>query len=262
MSIALQQVEPTSPSSRLPNGKRLLGKSIWLLQVAVILLMLTWLAMDGYLDGVRLVIRPTVVSEQLPTTITTPRVLGLWTLCGLFCVAWWTAIIGTLMGHWKQFGIKPLFFATFTMAAWLAMLANWTSIVDAGRQWRLQSELKQLKAFAAQLDSHWADIIHDGDSFRIPQFNAYPISSPTLLLFLGSHKVPGTSVEYCAIERSEPNVIRIELTGSNTHWWIEVRPDGARPTQFIGGLNERFSQRKARQLGDHIYLVQYTVDEL
>ncbi|MFO0941502.1 MAG: hypothetical protein U0930_12135 [Pirellulales bacterium] len=262
MNEELTNENTSYPGSGRLARARMIDRVLWLVQLLVIASLFGWLTLDGYLDRIQLGFRPTILSNQIPESISTPRVAGLWTLCGIFAVTWWGALLSLSFGRWKSTGIKPLFLLTFTMASWLAILVNWSPIVEAGRQWRLQTELKGLRSFAAELDQHWTEIVSDQAATRLPQFNAYPIESPTLLLFLGNHKVPGTQIEYCAIERSEPKVIRIELTGSNTDWWIEVRPDGTRPTQFIGGLNERFSQRKARQLDRQIYLVQYLVQEL
>ena len=261
MNVAIEKNEGSASVNRLP-ARPLIGRVLWFFQALVILGLVSWLLLDGYLAKVHLVIRPSISVDQLPEKILSPRIVGLWTLCGVFIASWWAALLYFLLGYGKQFGIRPLFLLTSTMAGWLAILANWNAIVEAGRQWRLQSELQNLRAFASELNEHWNDIVHDRASNKLPQFNAYPIGSPTLLLFLGTQKVPGTQIEYCAIERSAANIVRIEMTGSNSDWWIEVRPDGTTPTQFIGGLNERYSQRKARRLGDHIYLVQYVVHEL
>lgn len=262
MNAADFSFEDSTTIERTQTGGRWIGRVFWSVQLAVIASLLIWLLADGYLDQVKLGIRPTVLNAQIPESISTPRVFGLWILSVFFVVAWWSLLLSALFCSSRMSSIRTLFLLTSTMALWITLLANWSSIVETGRQWRMQSELKRLRDFAAELDEHWTEVVNDKASFKLPQFNAYPLSSPTLLLFLGTHRIPETQIEYCAIERSEPNVIRIELTGSNTDWWIEVRPDGTRPTQFIGGLNERFSQRKARQLDSKIYLVQYSVQEL
>ncbi len=232
---------------------------LWGLQLTALGSLLLWLLLDGYLAQLTLRLTASVQNGQLSSQQAWPRIVGLSLLSLAFWIGWIVGIAALLAGWIRQAGIKYIVGLTTSMALWLAILSNWNAIVEAGQSWRFRSERQQIRKFAAEIDQQWKALCRDPDQKLLPEFNAYPLYEPTLLIFLGHHTIPGTDIAYNAIERSESHTVRFELTGSNSGWWLEVHTDQLPPTNFIGGLEESFSVMRARPISDSVFLVHYDV---
>lgn len=232
---------------------------LWGLQLTALVSLVVWMLIDGYLAQLSLRLTASVQNSQLASQQAWPRIVGLSLLSLAFWSGWIIGLAALITGWIRQAGIKYIVALMTSMALWLAVLSNWNAIVEAGQSWRFRSERQQIRMFATEIDQQWKELCRDPDQKLLPEFNAYPLYEPTLLIFLGHHTVPGTDIAYNAIERSESHTVRFELTGSNSGWWLEVHTDQLPPTNFIGGLEESFSVLRSRPVSDSVFLVNYDV---
>lgn len=151
-----------------------------------------------------------------------------------------------------------------TLAASIALvmvtLMESEEIVMTGRVWRGRNVSQQLSGFLRVVDSQWTD---DASRSAEPEWtaglysHAYPIERPRMRMLASPIGVPGTAFSAIAFERTEGSAIRMELAGPEEGFWIERRLDDGTPSEFIGGLDERFQPRRWARLAPHLFLVEF-----
>jgi hypothetical protein len=97
----------------------------------------------------------------------------------------------------------------------------------------------------------------DGDLPEMGPFLAYPSSAPRALLPLDGPTFPETQVPFSAVERTDDDVMRFELSGKEFGAWLEWRRDASEPQSFVGGLETHYDLARFARLAPHWFLVRY-----
>jgi hypothetical protein len=239
----------------------------WCLQLVTLVITLAWLMCDGYAH--RLAAELGIASfdsfayERLPRELAKFRLVALGVLGALTAGCSITIVVGYWMGAAAHRSIRALMAMTLLTAAWSAIAISWQHLVDFGRVERLQWNLPAVVEFADAVDRNWNHTNNDRCDepwANLAPHNAYPIDYPAMIMFFGEQPIPGTPITLSAIERTENEAIRFELSGSNQGFWLERRFDGSAPKAFVGGLGERRTPHRVQKLDSEVFLVQYSSD--
>ncbi len=240
----------------------------WVLNWILLLSLVAWLSIDGYLANIRLAswslsslgsMIDVSGSENsvLPDSIRKPRQAGLIAIIALACTTWIVICLGLIAGTTRWRGTRSFLHLSGNIACWLSVCLHYSSIVDQGRVARLHFAQEDVLNFSRAIDAHWDDIISGKDTDLLPFVNTYPIFKPTLLMLLGERKIPLTNLYFNAIERTCDHSLRFELTKSNKGYWLEVRHDLSEPDSFIGGLGEGYHPVYSQRISERLYVVKY-----
>jgi hypothetical protein len=144
---------------------------------------------------------------------------------------------------------------TAVACGWLGLVVSWQSIYWFGQQQRVKAALPAADAMVETLRSGWPTV--DSMLPDIGPFLAYPVNAPMALLPLSEAKFPKTKLRFSAVERTGEDVLRFELTGSESGAWLEWRGDGSEPRSFVGGLDSEYVVIQAARLSAEWFLVRY-----
>lgn len=247
----------TGATNNQPSAVRIVASAAWWLQLVAPLLLAIWLFLDSYMAHVRLFSQP-VSFYELTENTTASRLILVRLLTLVFVAAWLASLVMFLTSFPQAHSLRKLFVLTTSVAIWLALTFNWGNIVELGQSLRFRTQQRHIQQFAKLIDDRWQEICNDPRQQVVPNFNGYPLYEPTLLLFLGDHKIPGTNIGFCAIERSENHSVRFQLGGANFGWWLEVRRDRENPKKFVGGLEEVHYVDRFRSFSEGSYMVRYS----
>jgi hypothetical protein len=141
------------------------------------------------------------------------------------------------------------------VGGWLGLVVGWPEVYWHGQLTRVAAALPQIDKMATKLAANWPR--SDGELTQIGSFLAYPKSDPRSLLLLGIAIIPGTDLQFSAVERSADGTIRFELSGRETGAWVELRNDDNDPQAFVGGLETSYRVARWQRLSARWFLVRY-----
>ncbi len=169
-------------------------------------------------------------------------------------------LIGLMAGPRRCRQLSAWLTATALTCGWCTLFVTWSELHWHAQQFRLASVLPEATTLAEELAANWPD--KDGDLQGVGPFMAYPKSAPATLMLLGDSRVPGTSVQISAVERTSDGTLRLELAGRERGAWLEWRPADSVPSShtpgsFLGGLNTYYSLKRCAALDTDWFVVRY-----
>lgn len=241
--------------------KRFYANAISIIHVALLLLMISWIACDpafelmwsrfaqgittplaAFQDAVAYVgwIRPTLLLMMVAATVSS----FIWTFA---------AMLGR--SSKQQRSLKAALALTTLAAVWCGLVINTSSLAWYGKRIRLAWKIQALEAIVRPLRTDWPD--NDGELPGIGPYMAYPFGNPSTLILLQPPSVPSSEFLISAVDRGELGTIRLQLSGVHAGDWVEWHPSASRPQSFSGGLSDRYDLKSSVSLGSGWYLVRY-----
>ena len=151
--------------------------------------------------------------------------------------------------------IRNMMTLTAVVAMWLFLSVNYQRVAWQGKRLRSTRHLEAVARLADRLNNDWPG--DAGDIVGVGPFTAYPFGTPTLLLLLSPYPLESTNTVITSIERGDNGSLRFELGGDDGGDWIEWHPDGSRPNNFAGGLDDQYFLTRYTRLDDQWFLVSY-----
>lgn len=229
----------------------------WLVNSALLVAAVWWIAASP--DAVRLVDGSWSRLEAIASSPSSESLkgfsIGLVTAAAVATVTGAMMLLSVLVGPGGLRSMRQWLLLVLVVAAWLTLGVGRHELSWRGQQHRIARDLKRIEPFLAELNNHWPTT--DGDSELLGPFLAYPRAKPTTLLLAGVQPLPGTNLLLNAIEKTSDGAIRLELGGDEHGGWIEWRPAGDEPSNFISGLETAYSVRQRARLAPDWYLVRY-----
>jgi hypothetical protein len=248
---------PNQPSSRLARLARWGFVTAWLVNGALLLAAVWWIAATP--DAVRQIDAGWSRLQALATSPTSEPWKGFSTSLAVAAFATLVSsalmLLSVLVGPGGLRSMRQWLLLVLVMAAWLTLGVGRQELSWRGQQHRIASDLKRIEPFLAELAKHWPTT--DGDSELLGPFLAYPRAKPTTLLLAGVQPLPGTNLLLNAIEKTADGAIRLELGGEEHGGWIEWRPADDEPSSFVSGLETAYNVRQRARLAPDWYLVRY-----
>ncbi|MFN7730494.1 MAG: hypothetical protein ACK5OB_01230, partial [Pirellula sp.] len=248
--------EGQSPTAtRLERALRI----AWWMSIAAPLVLIVWMMRLGnsyaLLDsfGAMVVDRDPMLWNKSMVWIAISIAMALIGACG--------SIVGYGLGAAKWRSVRVLLVWMAMVAVWFGTFARRHDIAWWGVWCRARVQLASLETFAVVSERHWSDLFPDpfgresttkldliydrsaeGVASLLQQLgpnNVYTNRDTTIVMF-GRGAVPGTHFEIPSIERTEGKAMRLELSGSDSGYWLERRWDAELPHSFSGGLNAEY----------------------
>lgn len=161
---------------------------------------------------------------------------------------------GILFAERSQRTLRNLFVLTTMIGLTLGLFTNWQRISWEGRRHRMRARIDSLQIVMDSLQKDWptSDMNHD----LLGPIMAYPQWHPSTLILL-TPKPVDARFRIAAIDRSNKDVMRIELSSGYEKIWLEHRSDLKLDDEFINGIAQKLTRRYSISLTPSWYLVRY-----
>jgi len=255
--VRVSDIKKSMPIDRHPESgyvdRSMIPGYCWTI-VALLVLLAGWLCVDpllaGAVDSVAQALRGGRWPDALPPRCCAVIVLMLGIAATVVCAAW-----SLFRGPVEQRGFRSWLVFTAVIAVLVSVAVRFDTLAWRTKQIRLSWQMDSVRRVATALESDWPST--DGQRPQLGQFTAYPIGSPTTLILLTPPELAGFGTKVVAVERDDPSLLRMQLSGNEQGDWLELHGDDTMPSSFIGGLGDRHRLVQSSSLGVNWFLVRY-----
>lgn len=161
---------------------------------------------------------------------------------------------GLFLSSTQQRSLRNLFVLTTMIALAMTLFTSWTRISWEGRRYHMKQRIESLQAVCDSLQRAWPK--NDMDHELLGPLMAYPQWNPSTLILLTPMPIDDR-FSIAAIDRSEQDILRFELSSGYETIWLEHRIDSSLDAEFTNGIEQSFKRQHFVALSPNWYLVRY-----